>query len=138
MTEDSSLRKVVVHTRKGEIIHGFANQDLIKTSVKVITRQGKQRTFKVQQIKAVFFVKDFDGDPEYAEVKFMTKEPNRSTIWARVQFQDGEIQEGKIPNNVELLNEPGFFLWPLDRDTNNELIYVSKACLKDFSILHTS
>ena len=37
---------------------------------------------KVSDLKAVFFVKDFNGDPAYDELKSFNRIPNRTTIAA--------------------------------------------------------
>ena len=135
ITKDKSLRKVVVRTRGGEVIPGFANKELIKNSLEIISNKGQERTFRLESLKAVYFVKDFAGNPEYNEIKFLTEEPTGSMLWVRLKFYDGEVQEGKVPNDLELFCAPGFFLWPLDRDTNNECVYVIKSSLKSLSIL---
>ena len=135
MGEDSSLQKVVVRTRDGEVIPGFANQDVMNSTLKIITQQGKEQKFSIDKLKAVFFVKDFQGNPEYDEIKFLNKQSVSSMVWVRVEFFDGEILEGKIPNNMELISSPGFYLSPSDRDTNNKRVYVVKSSLKDFTFL---
>ena len=136
MSEESTLHKVVVRTRDGEVIPGFANQDRIKKTLKIITQQGKEQTFSIDKLKAVFFVKDFQGNPEYDEIKFLNKQSVSSMIWARVEFFDGEVLEGKIPNNMELISAPGFYLSPSDQDTNNRRVWVVKSALKNFTILN--
>ncbi len=138
ITKDKSLRKVVVRTRGGEAIPGFANQALIKNTLEIITNKGQEQTFSLEDLKAVYFVKDFEGNPGYDEIKFLTEEPTGSMLWVRLKFCDGEVQEGKITNDLELVCAPGFFLWPLDRDTNNECVYVIKSSLQSFSILQVS
>ena len=135
MGDDSSLQKVVVRTRDGKVIPGFAHQDRISTTLKIITQQGKEQKFSIDKLKAVFFVKDFQGDPGYDEIKFLNKQSVSSMVWVRVEFYDGEVLEGKIPNNMELISLPGFYLSPSDRDTNNKRVYVIKSALKNFTFL---
>jgi len=135
MSDESSLQKVIVRTRDGEVIPGFANQDRINTTLKIITQQGKEQTFSLHKLKAVFFVKDFQGNPEYDEIKFLNKQSVSSMIWVRVEFFDGEVLEGRILNNMELICSPGFYLSPSDQDTNNKRVYVVKSSLKNFTVL---
>jgi hypothetical protein len=120
------------------VVHGFATPDPAPSEIRIISREGRKKRFQLDQLKAVFFVKDFQGDPGYAEVKFMAQEPDKSMVWVRVEFVDGEVQEGKVLNSIELLRDPGFYLWPLDRDVNNEMVFVSKSSLKSFTVLHAS
>ena len=135
MSDDSSLQKVIVRTRDGKVIPGFANQDRVKKTLKIITQQGKEQTFRLDKLKAVFFVKDFQGNPEYDEIKFLNKQTVSSMIWVRVEFFDGEVLEGKISNNLDLICSPGFYLSPSDQDTNNKRVYVIKSALKNFTFL---
>jgi hypothetical protein len=135
MVEESSLQKVIVRTRDGKVIPGFANEDRIKKTLKIINQQGKEETFSIDKLKAVFFVKDFQGNPEYDEIKFLNKQSVSSMIWVRVEFFDGEVLEGKILNNMELISSPGFYLSPSDQDTNNKRVYVVKSSLKNFTVL---
>ena len=135
MGNDSSLHKVIVRTRDGEVIPGFANQNRVKNTLKIITQQGKEQTFSLDKLKAVFFVKDFQGNPDYDEIKFLNKQSVSSMIWVRVEFFDGELLEGKIANNMDLISSPGFFLSPSDQDTNNKRVYVIKSSLTNFTIL---
>jgi len=135
MVEESSLQKVIVRTRDGNVIPGFANEDRIKKTLKIINQQGKEETFTIDKLKAVFFVKDFQGNPEYDEIKFLNKQSVSSMIWVRVEFFDGEVLEGKVLNNMELISSPGFYLSPSDQDTNNKRVYVVKSSLKNFTVL---
>ena len=135
MVEESSLQKVIVRTRDGKVIPGFANEHRIKKTLKIINQQGKEETFSIDKLKAVFFVKDFQGNPEYDEIKFLNKQSVSSMIWVRVEFFDGEVLEGKILNTMELLSSPGFYLSPSDQDTNNKRVYVVKSSLKNFTVL---
>ncbi len=135
MVEESSLQKVVVRTRDGEVIPGFANEDRIKKRLKIINQQGKEEAFSIDKLKAVFFVKDFQGNAEYDEIKFLSKQSVSSMIWVRVKFFDGEVLERKNLNTMELLSSPGFYLSPSDQDTNNKRVYVVKSSLKNFTVL---
>ncbi len=135
MVNDSALHKVIVRTRDGKVISGFANPDRIKKTLKILNQQGKEETFSMDKLKAVFFVKDFQGDSEYHEIKFLNKQSVSSMIWVRVEFFDGEVMEGKVLNNMELICSPGFYLSPSDLDTNNNRVYVIKSSLKHFTVL---
>ncbi|HEY2934584.1 MAG TPA: hypothetical protein VGK99_22840 [Acidobacteriota bacterium] len=131
----SSLRKVIVRTRDGKVTAGFAREDTIKDEVGILTRQGKDEVFNIEDIKAIFFVKDFDGDPKHEEFKFFTKQPISEKIWVRVELVDGEILEGAVKNNVDLQNLHGFYLWPSDKDANNEIAYIPRSFVRRLTIL---
>ena len=130
------LHKVVVRTQNGKVIPGFSDRNHISDRLKIRTQEGEERTFRLDELKAVFFVKDIRGNSKYREIKFLNKQQISSMIWVRLEFFDHEVLEGKIPNNIELLSSPGFYLWPSDPDSNNDFVYVMKSCLKSFTILH--
>jgi len=89
----------------------------------------------VKDVKAIFYVNSFDGDPDHKEIKFHTMAPIVHGIWMRLQFRDGEIMEGIVYNSIRYLVDPGFFLLPTDPDSNNKLVYVVKRWLADHRVL---
>jgi hypothetical protein len=130
-----SLHKVILRGRDGSCLSGFAYQEDFSEKIRLINRDGKEQAIPVTSLKAAFFVKDFKGDPEHQELHFLHKLPACSMLWARVEFLDGEVVEGKVPNSLELLLQPGFYLWPSDDQSNNLAVYVVKSSIKNFSIL---
>jgi hypothetical protein len=89
----------------------------------------------VNEIKAVFFVSDLNGEPDHNNLRFHALEPIISGIWVQVQFRDGEVIEGIVENSIRFLTEPGFFLRPTDPGGNNKLVYVMKNWLTDHHVL---
>ena len=131
-----SMGKVVIHTRKHEIHRGFSKKEFIGDKVRILDENGKESTFPLKDLKAVFFVKEFDGDPAYDEVVFLRKEKPRPWLWVHIEFEDGEIIEGKIKNNEEIIMaSDGFFIWFSDEFANSESVYVVKNAIKKFKIM---
>jgi hypothetical protein len=71
----------------------------------------------VQDLKAVFFVKDFAGDPDYSEWKHF--EVPRLGLPVAVKFTDGGVMVGA---QLPLTTDYGFLLFPADRGSNNERV----------------
>lgn len=131
-----NLGKVVVRTRDGGVICGFSSEGHIKEDeVTYISRDGKEQARPLDDLKAVFFVRDFKGDSDYREVKFFKKQDESKWLWVRITFFDEEVIEGRVQNDKELLFSNGFYLWPSDEETNNELVYIVKSAIRDFVIL---
>jgi hypothetical protein len=138
MHAESSMGKVVVRTREGKVYAGFSRkEDVGSETIKILDQKGEEKSFSLDELKGLFFVKDFKGDPEYDPVKFLNTNSVKASIWVHVEFEDGEVIEGMVRDHMSLLNSPGFYLWPSDEDTNNGLIYVVKEAIKDFEILST-
>ncbi len=89
----------------------------------------------VSDVKAVFYVNCFEGDPDHKDLKFHSRAPITHGIWMSIQFLDGEIMEGIVYNSIRYLVDPGFFLIPTDPSSNNKLVYVLKNWLADHRIL---
>lgn len=136
MHAESSMGKVVVRTCDGKVYPGFSRkEDVGDDKVKIITRDGKEKFFATDELKGLFFVKDFKGDPEYDPVKFLNRNSVKASVWVHVEFEDGEVIEGMVRDHMSLLFSSGFYLWPSDEDNNNGLIYIVKKAIRDFEIL---
>jgi Family of unknown function (DUF6982)/PilZ domain len=72
------------------------------------------------RLKAVFFVRDFAGDPEYVECKQMPEPGPGRRI--EVTLHDGEIIVGTTLNYQS--GGQGFFVTPLDPHANNIRVFV--------------
>lgn len=89
----------------------------------------------LDSLKALFFVRTFEGRHDYQEIKFFESHPTVEGLWVQVRFADGEVTEGILQNSLRFLVEPGFLLKPPDPMSNNEYVYVLKKSLGDFRIL---
>lgn len=77
----------------------------------------------VAELKAVFFVRDFEGNREYNEAKAYEKRPAGRIV--EVTFFDGERLVGT--SLTYDATRPGFFLFPADPRSNNERVFVVRA-----------
>ena len=131
-----NLGKVVVHTREHKIHRGFSKKEFIGDNVRILDESGNESTFPIKDLKAIFFVKEFNGDPAYDEVLFLKKETARPWLWVHVEFEDGEILEGRIRNSEEIINgSNGFFIWVSDEYANSQSVYVVKKSIRKFKIM---
>lgn len=134
--QESTFGKVIVRTRDRRLFRGFSKSEFFDTdTVRIIDEKGQEQSFPVVELKAVFFVRDFTGNPEYREVRFFTKADPSPFLWVQLTYQDGEIMEGRVRNSATLLDGSGFFLWVSDEGANNLMVYVVKSALRDFRVL---
>lgn len=88
------------------------------------------------EVKAVFFVRTHEGNPTWHDrVSFFSGDQLASNLWVCVRMADGEVLEGRIVNDLRLLNNPGFWLWPADAFSNNLLIYIPKTAVLEFHVI---
>lgn len=96
---------------------------------------GSPIEIEIDSIKAVFFVRDFEGDRQREGLRYYTRGPEVGALWVEIEFQDGELLEGTIYNSVHHLVGNGFFLHPSDLGSNNLLVYVSKRSISNYRVL---
>ncbi len=82
------------------------------------------------ELKALFFVKDLQGNPEHRETRALDPaDPRR--LGARpveVRFRDGETLVGLVTGYSA--ERPFFFLLPADPRSNNTRILVNRAAVE--------
>ena len=142
--------KVVAHKIDGKLIKGhtrdvpdFNSEALHKnqlatppSTLEIIdATTGKAIKIKLSDLKAMFFVKSFDGSKHYEEVKFFKAHPIVEGLWVRLKFSDNENTEGVIYNSIHYLKNPGFFMKPPDPHSNNQMVYVLRSSLTEFRVL---
>ena len=136
---------VVVHRVGGHLTKGTLEWETVSQSVIPPTplpdvlrikcgSSTEDKVVSLGEAKAVFFVKTHEGDNEHEEVKFF-QDVTANYVWARIQFADGEVLEGRAENSPRLLFDPGIWLQPFDMTGNNSLVYIPKSSIIDFHIL---
>jgi len=137
MRQETTFGKVIVRSRDGTLFRGFSKSDLIGDKVQLVDAKGNAQEFPLADLKAVFFVRDFEGNRDYREVRFFRKEGSAGWLWVEVVFTDGEIMEGRMRNNLSLLDPRGVYLWLSDEGANNEVVFVVRSAVREFRILGT-
>lgn len=125
--------KVIVHHVDGRLQKGvtedfFPNKNffhLIEKEGGTIVQIG------IHDLKAVFFVKSFEGNPAYNEQHDIERKGFGRKI--RVVFNDGETVTGYTQGFSA--GRDGFFVFPDDPQSNNERIFVITSATKDISFL---
>ena len=129
--------QVVVHFRDGSLQKGYTHDFTpLKESFHLTLEDGSGEMMEIEisQLKAIFFVKTFDGDRAYVEKKFFEQvdQSRFRGLKMRVVFKDGEIIRGISLGYNE--NKKGFFLLPVDPECNNDSIYIIAEAFKDINV----
>src|SRR5438105_4747068 len=123
-TPDKSNRAVVAFADgrrlRGYIFDFSAIKDSFRLSPEEDPLQKKGAEVKMKDLKAVFFVRDFNGNRGYQESQAV--EGQRHGRRLEVIFRDGE----KLVGTSEAYNPQklGFFLFPADGKSNNSRIFI--------------
>jgi hypothetical protein len=133
----STYKKVVVRKLDRGLTKGFVDSTsyLGPNGIRMLDREGRALTIPLQEIKGVFFVKDFDGNPQRSERKLFQSRPRLAGLWVRMTFKDKEVLEGLLPNNLVELSSEGFLVTPADLYSNNLRIFVPRTALSEMTVL---
>ena len=116
--------KVVARFKDGTILKGKTNDFFPnKTSFHVETLSGETETIDVEQLKALFLVKDFEGNKDYDEE--FKDEVSGAGRKIQVTFSDGETITGFTLGYSP--NRQGFYMTPADLKSNNVRVFVVKS-----------
>jgi hypothetical protein len=89
----------------------------------------------LEEIKGIFFVRDFEGNPDRAERKVFRSRPRLAGLWMRMTFKDSEVLEALLPNDLLSIDAYGFLVTTPDVYSNNLKIYVPRTALTAMEVL---
>jgi len=121
----ASWQRIVARFRGGQVIRGYTNDfHPSKTHLHLTSedKPGETLFLALSQLKAVFFVREFEGDPSRVD----RHEFDNAQYGRRVEvtFEDGEVLRG---TTVGYRQGSGFFVQPADSGSNNMRVFVSPS-----------
>lgn len=136
-------QKVILRFVDGKMLKGFIRDlKLDGDHLFIEDETSHQLKVRTKELKAIFYVKRFEGDRSYVEKKsFSGTRPNSRRIF--VKFRDGETMmgfiEGEIPWQrgffLESMKEKAFTVVPVDDDSNNIRILVFTSAVLDVAMI---
>jgi hypothetical protein len=130
----ASWQKVIARYRDGRIVSGYTN-DFHPTKPQLHLspnpRRGDSTLIPVVQLKALFFVREFTGDPTHVERKVFVDPPQGRKI--EVTFLDNEVLVGSTLGYRRDGN--GFFVQPADVRSNNIRVFVTTSGMRHVRFL---
>jgi hypothetical protein len=117
--------RIVIRYNSGQLHKGFTQnfmptKGFVHVSPEPVVKPDNKVAVPFTDLKAVFFVKDLEGNPGYTEAK--TLDPSARGRRVSVTFRDGEELVGTTVNYNS--SAPGFFVQPADPESNNERVFV--------------
>lgn len=127
--------KLVVRYADGRVEKGTSN-DLFpnKETFHLVDWKSQERNeVRLEDLKAVFFVKDLDGDPSRRRSR--RYELERAGLGRRIQvrFHDGETIEGYTSGYSA--DRLAFFLFPPDPEDNTERMLVVNRATREVNLV---
>ncbi len=140
------MKKAVLRYHNGDMVKGYIKDFSPAKDEVTIKEQDSEkiRTIHIDELKAIFFVRFFIGAQNYHEKKvYGLSKPKGKRVF--IKFKDGEslvgFLEGDVPWKHGFFlsktdeNLKGFFLIPVDLESNNEKVFVIASSVKDVTIV---
>jgi hypothetical protein len=124
--------KVVARFKNGSILKGNTSDFLPnKNQFHLETESGDIQTVEVEQLKAIFFVRDFTGNKDHVEA--YEDDISGAGRKISVKFFDGEMIIGYTTGYSP--DRQGFYITPAEKKSNNERIFVVKSASEKIDFL---
>jgi hypothetical protein len=132
------MNRIVARFQDGRMLKGFTNDFLPAKDAFHVSCEGqppgaKPAEVRVNELKAVFFVKTFTGDPARQKATEPTAGKAGPGRRIRVVFKDGEVLVGTTQGYDP--SRQGFFVIPVDPASNNERCFVVSAATGEVAFL---
>lgn len=116
---------------KGYLLNFSALKDSFRLFPNLAATAASGIDVLLKDVKAVFFVKDFRGNPEYRGAA----KPSEAQQGRRIEvtFKDGEKLAGTTTGYHA--QQLGFFVFPLDANSNNTRIFVVNQSTRNVKLL---
>ena len=132
------LSKIVVRyadkrLQKGVTINFSPDRETFHLGPPQLANADQLKIVRIADLKAIFFVKDFDGNPYFEETRSF--DPGKAVFGRKVKvvFQDGELLVGSTTSYRR--DRPGFFVIPADPDSNIERCFVVVRATKEVAFI---
>lgn len=130
--------KIVARYQDGRIHKGvtndfFPNKDLFHLIPVNALPGTPPLKVSIQDLKAVFFVKTFEGNPAYNDKKEFNAGKTAVGRKIKVIFKDGEVLVGTTHGYQP--GRSGFFIVPADPHSNIERCFVISAATNEVSFI---
>ena len=132
------MNKMVARFRDGRMVKGTTldfspAKELFHITVPGSPPGSNPTAIQMEELKALFFVKDFTGDASHIEKKEFDSPTPPGEHPVVAAFKDGEILTGTTPGYRP--GFPGFFLVPADAESNNLRCYIVSDATQEVRFL---
>jgi hypothetical protein len=131
--QQSAWQKIVVRYVDGGMLKGFTLdfhplREQFSLWPSVNARRTERVTVPVDRLKALFFVRDFAGNPCRGSLSPVPTDDRSAGRRVEVTFLDGEVVRGTTLSYRR--DGTGFFLTPSDSSDNNQRVFVVNAAVR--------
>lgn len=136
LPQASTHKKVVVFRLDHTAVKGYVNATSLghAEAIDVLTPEGEHKAIPADDVKCVYFVRDFGADFELERKTFLSR-PKIDGLWVRLQFRDDDMIEGIVSNDLLDLLNSGVQLTPPDLHGNTLRLFVPRSALREMKVL---
>jgi hypothetical protein len=126
--------KVVARYRDGRMVKGTTqnffpnNKPVFHVNLQGGAGVGDPVEVKIEDLKAIFFVRDFRGNAKHVERKQLAPGERAQGRLMEVTCKDGEVIVGGTTGYDP--KRQGFFLFPIDPTANNARVFVVTSAVR--------
>ena len=130
------MNKIVVHMKNGEVAKGRTidfSQNRASFHLNTFHDPACVEEIALENLKAIFFVKDFDGNPVHVDSVDFSKAPvaGKHVI---ITFDDGELFFGT--SDTIHRERVGFFIYPIDPEANTTRAFVINSFIEKLDYIN--
>ncbi len=103
-------------------------------TVDLLTPEGEHETLALEDIKSIYFVREFTDNFEPARKAFLSR-PKLDGLWVRLKFRGGDTLEGIVPNDLLSLLDHGVQITPPDPHGEALRIFIPRTALEEITVL---
>ena len=135
-TPSSTHKKVVVVLLDRTTHRGFLNPSKLTEGefIDLLTQIGEHEEIAVKNVRAIYFVREFTEEFEPVRKAFLSR-PKLDGLWVRLKFQDEEVIEGVVPNDLLTLLDQGVQITPPDLHGSTLRIFIPRTALAEMTVL---
>ena len=127
------ISKIVARYRDGRTLKGttqnfFPNKPVFHVNRLGGAGSGDLVEVNIEDLKAIFFVRDFTGNAKHVERKQLAPGERTQGRLMEVTCKDGEVIVGTTTGYDP--KRPGFFLFPIDPTANNTRVFVVTSAVR--------
>lgn len=138
--------RIVARFSDGRVLKGYTSGFTAESDFFLLNEagSGKEHRVAVADLKALFFIKSFEGNKTYREKKaFGASTHDGHKVYVKFNDQESLVGfvEGEIPWDKGFFisgdagKAKGFFLIPVDRDSNNVKVFVVGTSVEDVTVM---
>jgi len=145
----NDIERVVVRFLDGKMQKGVVRNFSMEAEELLLEEAVSQTISRIplKEIKAVFFVRSLEGDPDHREIKRFGVRKDADALGRKIylKFKDGESMYGFFRGDIpwkqgffvteQHTSAQGFFITPTDDESNNLRIFVVGSSLKDVTAI---